>query len=99
MEDYPCAWHSEGQGFESPRVHFCPLSAHRALSRQTPLAVFNTISAPRPGSTNDAEHLLELYWERVYRFAALITRYQHESADIAQEALLKVLRQRHIPVI
>ena len=52
------------------------------------------ISAPRPaGSTNDAEHLLELYWERAYRFAAMITRNQHESADIAQEALLKVLRQ------
>jgi hypothetical protein len=52
------------------------------------------ISAPRPArSTNDAEHLLELYWERAYRFAAMITRNQHESADIAQEALLKVLRQ------
>jgi RNA polymerase sigma factor (sigma-70 family) len=54
----------------------------------------SAISAPRPAvSNNDAEHLLELYWERAYRFAAMITRNQHESADIAQEALLKVLRQ------
>src|ERR1700716_4026277 len=22
-------WHSEGQGFESPRVHTCPVSRHR----------------------------------------------------------------------
>ncbi len=54
----------------------------------------SAIKAPRPAvSTNDAEHLLELYWERAYRFAAMITRSQQESADIAQEALLKVLRQ------
>ncbi len=54
----------------------------------------SAISAPRPTVSNDgAEQLLELYWERAYRFAAMITRNQHESADIAQEALLKVLRQ------
>jgi DNA-directed RNA polymerase specialized sigma24 family protein len=52
----------------------------------------SAISAPRPAwSTNDAEDLLELYWERAYRFAAMITRNHHESADIAQEALLKVV--------
>jgi RNA polymerase sigma-70 factor (ECF subfamily) len=54
----------------------------------------SAISAPRPAVSNDVtEQLLELYWERAYRFAAMITRNQHESADIAQEALLKVLRQ------
>lgn len=55
----------------------------------------SAISAPRPAvSNNDADRLVELYWERAYRFAAMVTRNQHESADIAQEALLKVLRRQ-----
>jgi RNA polymerase sigma-70 factor, ECF subfamily len=39
-----------------------------------------------------ASELVGLYWERAYRFAAMITRSDQESADIAQEALLRVLR-------
>ena len=39
-----------------------------------------------------AGDLVGLYWERAYRFAAMITRRDQESSDIAQEALLKVLR-------
>lgn len=42
-------------------------------------------------STPGADGLVELYWERAYRFAAMITRNDQESADIAQEALTKVL--------
>jgi RNA polymerase sigma-70 factor (ECF subfamily) len=44
-------------------------------------------------STSAADRLVELYWERAYRFAAMITRNDQESADIAQEALAKVLGQ------
>jgi len=44
-------------------------------------------------STPVADRLVELYWERAYRFAAIITRNDQESADIAQEALTKVLSQ------
>jgi RNA polymerase sigma-70 factor (ECF subfamily) len=35
---------------------------------------------------------VDLYWDRAYRFAAMITRNDQESADIAQDALLKALR-------
>jgi RNA polymerase sigma-70 factor (ECF subfamily) len=35
--------------------------------------------------------LVELYWERAYRFAAMLTRNDQESRDVAQEALLRVL--------
>lgn len=41
---------------------------------------------------SSAGELIGLYWERAYRFAAMVTRNDQESADIAQEALLKVLR-------
>jgi RNA polymerase sigma-70 factor (ECF subfamily) len=44
-------------------------------------------------SRDDTERLLDLSWERAYRFAAMITHNRQESADIAQEALVKVLRQ------
>ena len=44
-------------------------------------------------SASAADRLVELYWERAYRFAAMITRNDQESADIAQEALAKVLGQ------
>ena len=46
-------------------------------------------SLPHPPSGTD---LIELYWHRAYRFAAMVTRNDHESADVAQEALLKALR-------
>lgn len=42
--------------------------------------------------TATAGELVGMYWERAYRFAAMVTRNDQEAADIAQEALLKVLR-------
>ena len=42
--------------------------------------------------TSSAGELVGAYWERAYRFAAMVTRNDQESADIAQDALLKVLR-------
>ena len=47
-------------------------------------------------STPLADRLVELYWERAYRFAVMITRNDQESADIAQEALTKVLGSTQI---
>lgn len=41
-----------------------------------------------------AEELIEAYWERAYRFAAMVTNNEQETADIAQEALVTVLRKR-----
>jgi RNA polymerase sigma-70 factor (ECF subfamily) len=39
------------------------------------------------------DDLLKRYWNRAYRFSNLITRNDQESADIAQEALLKAYRK------
>lgn len=44
-------------------------------------------------STAEPAELIGTYWERAYRFAAMITRNDQESADIAQEALLKVMQE------
>jgi RNA polymerase sigma-70 factor (ECF subfamily) len=54
----------------------------------SPIRDFAVVKAPNREGT-----LVEAYWERAYRFAAMVTRSDQESADIAQEALLKVLRQ------
>jgi RNA polymerase sigma-70 factor (ECF subfamily) len=54
----------------------------------SPIRDFAVVTAP-----NRAGSLVEAYWERAYRFAAMVTRSDQESSDIAQEALLKVLRQ------
>src|SRR5438270_8737717 len=43
--------------------------------------------------TESVPRLAELYWERAYRFAAMITRNDQESHDVAQEALVRVLNQ------
>jgi RNA polymerase sigma-70 factor (ECF subfamily) len=65
-----------------------PLDFHR--DRRT--CDVSAIQTPLPeANPSSAGELLGLYWERAYRFAALITRNDQESADIAQEALLKVL--------
>jgi RNA polymerase sigma-70 factor, ECF subfamily len=45
--------------------------------------------------TEAVPQLAELYWERAYRFAAMITRDDQESQDVAQEALVRVLNQAH----
>lgn len=44
--------------------------------------------AIEPHSTGNA-WLVEAYWERAYRFAAMVARDDQESADIAQDALLR----------
>jgi RNA polymerase sigma-70 factor (ECF subfamily) len=48
-------------------------------------------------SPNDAcasaDSIIDKYWERAYRFASMISRSDQESADIAQEALLHVIRR------
>ena len=54
----------------------------------SPIRDFAVVTSP-----NRADRLVEAYWERAYRFAAMVTRSDQESADIAQDALLKVLRQ------
>jgi RNA polymerase sigma-70 factor (ECF subfamily) len=38
------------------------------------------------------DDLAERYWDRAHRFAAMIVRNDQDSADIAQEALLRVFR-------
>jgi RNA polymerase sigma-70 factor (ECF subfamily) len=52
-------------------------------------AIQDALPQSRPSHADD---LIELYWNRAYRFAAMVTRNDQESADIAQEALLKALR-------
>jgi RNA polymerase sigma-70 factor (ECF subfamily) len=52
-------------------------------------AIQTPLSQAAPASASD---LIDLYWDRAYRFAAMVTRNDLESADIAQEALLKALR-------
>jgi RNA polymerase sigma factor (sigma-70 family) len=42
------------------------------------------------------DDLMKRYWHRAYRFSALITRNDQESADIAQEALLKAYRKAEL---
>ena len=44
-------------------------------------------------STTDAEEVVAAYWERAYRFAAMVTRNNQDSADVAQEAMIVVLRR------
>ncbi len=52
----------------------------------------SAIQSPLPeANPSNPGELVGLYWQRAYRFAAMITRNDQESADIAQEALLKVL--------
>jgi RNA polymerase sigma-70 factor (ECF subfamily) len=48
-------------------------------------------SQPPELQTESVSQLVELYWERAYRFAAMLTRNDQESVDVAQEALLRVL--------
>jgi RNA polymerase sigma-70 factor, ECF subfamily len=43
--------------------------------------------------TESVPRLAELYWERAYRFAAMVTRNDQESQDVAQEALVRALNQ------
>jgi RNA polymerase sigma-70 factor (ECF subfamily) len=45
------------------------------------------------GACPTVDSIVEKYWERVYRFASMISRSDQESADIAQEALLHVIRR------
>jgi len=52
-------------------------------------AALETAESGRAATFDD---LARLYWDRAYRFAALVTRNDQESSDIAQEALLKVFR-------
>jgi RNA polymerase sigma-70 factor (ECF subfamily) len=50
-------------------------------------------SASATTGSDKADDMLGVYWERAYRFAAMITRSDQESSDIAQQALVKVWRQ------
>ncbi len=53
----------------------------------------SAIQAPlADGTPASAAEVIDRYWERAYRFAAMITRNDQESADIAHDALIKVLR-------
>jgi RNA polymerase sigma-70 factor (ECF subfamily) len=45
------------------------------------------------GARPSADSVVEEYWERAYRFASMITRSDQESADVAQDALLRVIRR------
>ena len=57
------------------------------------------VDAPVTGATHqralDPGEFAEAYAERVHRFAAMVMRNDQDSADLAQEALLKAIRALH----
>lgn len=57
----------------------------------TPQAV-REVSCDRP-IAELADVVIDRYWERAYRFAALVSRNDQDSLDIAQEALLQVVKR------
>jgi len=42
-----------------------------------------------------ADEVARRYWARAHRFAAMVTRNDQDSADLAQEALIQVIRRFH----
>jgi RNA polymerase sigma-70 factor, ECF subfamily len=50
---------------------------------------------PFPLDVRTADRVVGRYWERAYRFAAMVTRNDQDSVDVAQEALLLVTRRLH----
>ena len=42
-----------------------------------------------------ADELVTRYWARTHRFAAMVTRNDEDAADVAQEAMERVLRNLH----
>lgn len=42
-----------------------------------------------------AEEVVDRFWARAHRFAAMVTRNDQDAADVAQEAMERVLRNLH----
>jgi RNA polymerase sigma-70 factor (ECF subfamily) len=61
------------------------------LRIQSVISVSAPLPADRAGETADSlDDLAERYWDRAHRFAAMVVRNDQDSADVAQEALLRV---------
>jgi len=58
-----------------------------SLTRPLPANQDEDAAASQP------EDVIDQYWERAYRFASMITRNDQDSADVAHEAILVVLKR------
>jgi RNA polymerase sigma-70 factor (ECF subfamily) len=49
-------------------------------------------SLDQPAAVPGADELVNRYWARTHRFAAMVTRNDQDAADVAQEAMERVIR-------
>jgi RNA polymerase sigma-70 factor (ECF subfamily) len=53
------------------------------------------LSQPPNEPAITVDEVAQRYWARAHRFAAMVTRNDQDSADLAQEALIQVIRRFH----